>query len=211
LSAVCATQLRTKVHAPCYDSIMPAPLLFELADGTPVLLRTFLPEDRKAVEEAFRRLSRESRYYRFWSRQEEIPDSILNRFLNSRPGHHETWAVQDPASPDEPGYGGGSFWRSDTEPDLAEISLTVADEAQHRGVGTLLLAWLWLRAKAAGIQRLHGAVLADNYTVLDWFRALGATIKMERGQYAFELQLDEALLKDTRAAERLKARLREME
>jgi len=188
----------------------PSPLVLHLQDGTPVLLRTFVPGDRESIIEAFRRLSVDSRYYRFWSGQEQIPDSLLNRFLNPVPGEHETWAALDPERPDEPGYGGASYWRSTKFPHRAEISFTVADEMQRRGLGTLLLALLWLRARASGVTQFTGVVLPDNYTVLNWFRALGSQMAYERGQYSFDLMLDEELLKDTTAAASLKSRIEEI-
>src|SRR6187401_954349 len=116
------------------------PPIIHLQDGTSLLLRLITPDDREAVIEAFRRLSPDSRYYRLWSSQQSLPDSLLNRFLHAEPGRHESWAALDPDAPNEPGCGGASFWRSDTEPEQAEISLTVADERQRSGVGTVLLA-----------------------------------------------------------------------
>lgn len=177
----------------------------------PLLLRLITSADREAVQEAFRRLSPDSRYYRLWSNQQSLPDSLLNRFLNPRPGRHETWAAQHPEAPNEPGCGGASFWREEASPELAEISLTVADECQHTGVGTVLLAVLWLRAKATGIREFFGCVLPDNYAMLDWLRALGATLKLERGHFTFRLPLDEASLKASPTAGRLKMRIREIE
>lgn len=194
---------------PLTDSPVASPLV-HLEDGTAVLLRLFVPSDREAVQEAFRRLSRDSRYYRFWSRQESVPDSLLNSFLNAEPGLHETWAAQDPLKPDEPGMGGGSFWRSKTDSSAAEISFTVADECQHQGVGTLLLAVLWLRAELSGIREFHGYALSDNYAVLDWFRALGAAPKLEHGHFHFVLALDRARLKPTPTASKLCAWLEQL-
>jgi GNAT superfamily N-acetyltransferase len=185
--------------------------LARLSNGQSVLLRMFTPADREAVVEAFRRLSTESRYHRFWDTQKEIPDSVLNRFLNPKPGLHETWAAQHPDAPDEPGYGGASFWRNEDEPWRAEISLTVADEAHHTGVGTVLMAVLWIRAKRSGITEFFGHVLPDNYAMLDWVRSLGAMPRLERGQYVFRLELDETKLRATPTADRLKARLHEAE
>ena len=186
-----------------------APVI-RLENGTPLLMRLITPEDREAVEEAFRRLSPESRYYRFWCSQQALPDSLLNRFLKAVPGQHESWAALHPDAPGEPGCGGASFWRSTAHPDHAEISLTVADECQHSGVGTVLLAALWQRAKAAGITTLFGHVLADNYAMLDWMRALGARMQLGRGEYVFHLPLDESQLKATPASAKLEQRLREV-
>lgn len=184
--------------------------LVQLKDGTPVLLRLLQPDDRDAVIEAFRRLSPDSRYYRFWNRLDQVSETLLQRFLNPQPGLHETWVAQDPERPLEPGYGGGSYWRQVDDAELAEISLVVADEAQHRGVGTLLLALVWVRAYRIGVRRFFGYVLADNYSVLDWFRDLGASMRYEGGQYRFEMSLDPSGLKDTSSARRLVAWLEMM-
>lgn len=190
----------------------PAPdSVVTLDDGTQILLRMFTPADRETVKEAFRRLSPDSRYYRFWSKQDGVPDSLLNSFLNAEPGRHETWAALDPDRPDEPGYGGGSFWRSKTDPDSAEISFTVADECQHKGIGNLLLAVVWIRAAQCGIKKLCGYALPDNYAVLDWFRALGAKMTLSSGHFQFVLPLDEAGLKESHTSAKLKAALREVE
>jgi GNAT superfamily N-acetyltransferase len=186
------------------------PPIVHLQDGTPLLLRLIVPADREAVVEAFRRLSPDSRYYRLWSVQQTLPDSLLNRFLNAEPGQHESWAALDPDRPAEPGSGGASFWRSATQPHRAEISITVADERQHSGVGTVLFAVLWLRAKRVGIGEFFGYVLPDNYRMLDWMRALGARLSLERGQFLFILPLDEASLKQTATSQKLVTRLREL-
>ena len=185
------------------------PPIIQLADGTPLLLRLIMPEDREAVIEAFRRP--DSRYYRLWSSQQILPDSLLNRFLNAEPGRHETWVALDPDAPTEPGSGGGSFWRTEGQPHLAEISLTVADERQHSGVGTVLLAVLWLRAVKSGITEFFGHVLPDNYRMLDWMRAVGARLKLESGQFVFHLPLVVESLKPTATAARLTSRLQELE
>lgn len=187
-----------------------APIV-HLQDGTALLLRLITPADRAAVLEAFARLSPESRYYRLWHAQQTLSDSLLNRFLNAEPGRHETWAALHPETPDEPGCGGASFWRSEVNPDEAEISFTVADEAQHSGVGTLLLALLWRRAKRSGISAFLGHVLPDNYAMLDWVRALGAKLTLGSGQFTFHLPLEEGRLKPTLTSTKLLARLRELE
>lgn len=186
------------------------PLPLALDDGTPVILRPVGPGDRDAVVAAFARLSPESRYYRFWTRHQRLPDSILQRFLQADQVRQGVWAALDPARPDEPGYGAGSWWRSESDASAAEVSFTVADEVQHRGVGTLLLAVLWSAARRRGITRFVGHALPDNYAVLDWFRSLGAAVEIEPGQYIMTLSLDEEVLPRRGAAERLRRRLQEV-
>jgi GNAT superfamily N-acetyltransferase len=190
---------------------VPQPLLpLVLDDGTPVVLRPVGPGDREAVVEAFARLSPDSRYYRFWTRYQRLPDSILQRFLHADQVRQSVWAALDPARPDEPGYGAGSWWRSDDDSAVAEVSFTVADDLQHQGVGTLLLAVLWSSARRRGITRFVGHALPDNYAVLDWFRGLGAVVALEPGQCLMTLSLDEAALPHHDAADRLRRRLEEV-
>ena len=51
-----------------------------LRDGTRVVLRPILPEDRQ-IEKAFvQQLSNESKHFRFMSALRELNDSMLNRF-----------------------------------------------------------------------------------------------------------------------------------
>lgn len=175
-----------------------------LADGTPVLLRPIGPGDREAVLEAFRRLSPESRYGRFWTRYEKLPDSILQRFLHADHVNQAVWAALDPARPGELGFGAGSWWREAPGATEAEVSFTIADEAQHRGIGTLLLAVLWHLAREKGITCLRGHALPDNHAVLDWFRRLGAAMALEHGQIIMRLPLEPRQLRESPASARLR-------
>ena len=185
--------------------------LFQLPDGAPVLLRPVTPADEPLVVEAFRRLSPESRYYRFWSHYPEIPAEMAKRLADPDGGNHVAWTAQIPELPNDPGYGAGSYWRSRTAPDEAELSFTIADEAQHRGVGTLLLAVLWTIGTARGVKVFTGFALPDNYAVHDWFRALGADVRWDGGQFSILLPLDISRLPDTSAAAALRERLAEVE
>ena len=182
-----------------------APIHAALPDGTPVLLRRIGPTDREGVLGAFARLSPESRRARFWTRYERLPESILQRFLHGDPARQDVWAALDPAQPADLGYGGGSWWRDEEDPTVAEVSFTVADDAQHRGVGTLLLGVLWLSARERGITRLVANALPENDAVRAWFTALGAARGHGLGHARYTLPLDEGKLPDSSAAERLRA------
>lgn len=137
-------------------------LELELRDGTPVIVRPLLEEDRPLVAEAYRLLSPEARYQRFWTRTGEmLGDKMLDRLIEQNPEKHVTWAVLDPAR-EFPGVGGASWWRNASDPAEAEISAMVLDDDQGRGIGTLLLAVMWLTAFRAGLDKLVGYTLAEN-------------------------------------------------
>jgi RimJ/RimL family protein N-acetyltransferase len=149
-------------------------LELELRDGTPVIVRPLIEEDRAMVAEAYRRLTPEARYQRFWTRTGEmIGREMLDRLVKQDPANHLTWVVLDPARR-FPGTGGASWWRNAADPKEAEISLMVLDDDQRRGIGTLLLAMLWISAFRAGIERLVGYCLVENRRAANWMRDCGA-------------------------------------
>jgi acetyltransferase len=146
-----------------------------LRDGTPVIVRPLVPADRNALAEAYRQLSPDARFHRFWTRTGEmIGDAMLNRILDLDPTQHVSWTVLDPTRK-FPGLGAASWWRNANHPTEAEISITVLDRHQNRGIGTLLLAVLWLNAFNAGIETIVAYTLHENRRAAAWMKSCGAT------------------------------------
>ena len=124
----------------------PGHLNLILLDGTPVIARPLVPEDRAALSESYRRLSPKSRYNRFWTHTGEmVGDLMLDRVLQQDPATHATWTVLDPTREFSP-MAGASWWRDAKHPADAERSFIVLDDDQGRGIGTLLLVLMWLTA-----------------------------------------------------------------
>lgn len=160
-----------------------------LRDGTPVIVRPLIEDDRALVAEAYRRLSPEARYHRFWTRTGEmLGDAMLDRLLAQDPARHMTWTVLDPAR-EFPGVGGASWWRDSAAPTRAEISAMVLDDDQARGIGTLLLAVMWLTAYRAGIQEIVAYTLPDNRRAANWMRHCGGQGEWDGYKLAFRWQL----------------------
>lgn len=160
-----------------------------LADDSEVMLRPLTPADRGALAEGYRRLSPDSRYQRFWVRTGEvIGDRMLDRLLEDDPGNHEIWAVMDQKR-DFPALAAASFWRSDDDPAEAEFSCTVLDDDQRRGVGTLLLAVLWLAAYRHGITRFVGYTMPENVAAIRWMRDTGAEAEWDGYKVIFRWDL----------------------
>ena len=166
-------------------------LEIQLRDGTPVILRSLLEEDRELVAEAYRRLSPEARYQRFWTRTGEmLGDAMLDRLVHQDRATHMTWAVLDPAR-EFPGVGGASWWRNENDPAEAEISVMVLDDDQGRGIGTLLFAAMWLTAYRAGVERLVAYTLLDNRQAANWMRDCGGKGEWDGYKLAFRWKLDD--------------------
>lgn len=148
-------------------------LQLRLRDHTPVILRPLQEEDRPIIAEAYRRVSPEARYQRFWTRTGEvIGDRMIDRLVENNPDEHMTWAVLDPTR-SFPGLGGASWWRHMELRHEAELSAIVLDQDQHRGIGTLLLATVWLTALRAGVDELVGHTLMENRSAAKWMRDCG--------------------------------------
>jgi GNAT superfamily N-acetyltransferase len=190
-----------------YPFPMP-PERFELTlrDGSPVIVRPLIPGDRESLAEAYRRLSPEARYHRFWTHTGEVVgEKMLNQVLDQDPQQHMTWTVLDPTR-DFPPLGGASWWRDKENPAQAELSAIVLDDDQGRGVGTLLLAVMWLTAFRAGIQQLIGYVQVENRQAAAWMRDCGAQGEYDGYKLIFRWDLENLdLLPETRAATELAA------
>lgn len=182
-----------------------------LRDGTPVIARPLIEQDRPLVAEAYRRLSPEARYQRFWSRTGEmLGDEMLDRLVEQDPTTHMTWVVLDPAR-QFPGVGGASWWRTATNPEEAEISAMVLDNDQGRGIGTLLFALMWLTAFRAGAEHMVGYTLIDNRRAANWMRDCGGGGEWDGYKLVFHWELgDLDSLPETPAATDLAAWLAEL-
>lgn len=147
----------------------------KLRDGTPVIVRPLMSEDREPLAEAYRRLSPEARYHRFWTQTGEVVgEKMLSKVLEQDADRHVTWAVLDPAR-EFPPIGCASWWRDPANPEEAEFSAIVLDGDHGRGFGTLLLAVMWLTAYRAGVEQLVSYVLMENRRAARWMRDCGAS------------------------------------
>lgn len=139
----------------------------ELKDGTRVLLRVMRPEDGPLLRRGFERLSAESRYLRFMGTKAELSDADLEA-LTALDGA-DRFAIgairADTEGGETEGLGVARFARLPEDPEVAEAAVTVVDEAQGQGLGSLLLRRLAAAARERGVQRFCGDVLSANATM----------------------------------------------
>jgi RimJ/RimL family protein N-acetyltransferase len=146
-----------------------------LRDGTPVLLRPILPEDKAELLDGFRRLSPESRYRRFLSPVDELTEEQLRHLTEIDYVDHFAWVAFDLGASGHPGIGVARYVRVPGEPEVAEAAVTVVDDHQGRGLGTLLLEALGAMALENGIARFRGYALEENRAILEVLESLGAS------------------------------------
>ncbi len=145
-----------------------------LRDGTPVLIRPLQASDREALVEGFKQLSARSRYLRFHTYVDHLTEAQIDYLMDVDGKDHVAWAAVRPDLPGQPGMGVARYIRLKDQPAIAEAAVTVLDEYQGKGLGTLLLAHLERSARENGIKVFRNYVLQDNDQMLAIFADLGA-------------------------------------
>jgi GNAT superfamily N-acetyltransferase len=176
-----------------------------LRDGTPVVVRPVESTDKQLLLAGFERLSPESRYARFMAPVVELSEEQLRYLTEIDYVDHFAWAALRADRPGE-GIGVARYVRLADEPDVAEAAITVLDQYQGQGLGTLLLALLAVAARAAGIRWFRAFVLEENAPMRVLLEALGAEASHDSpGVLRMDVPLDPQLLPDSPAARVLKA------
>ena len=142
------------------------------ADGAIVAIRPVTPEDTEALTDLFRRGSADSLRLRFFARPG--PTVLAAEVARlSRPAGPEHGSVAAKLAGTLVGV--ASYERREPADPTAEFAVFVDDAHQGRGIGTLLLEHLAGQARANGITRLSGEVLAGNIRMLRVAGDLAAT------------------------------------
>jgi GNAT superfamily N-acetyltransferase len=132
----------------------------ELRDGAQVLVRQGTSADRELLVRSFERLTPESRYRRFLAPMPELSEQMLRTLTEI--DHHDEEAIVAVDAETAEGLGVARYVRSKVRRDLAEVAVTVIDDWQGRGLGTLLLRVLSARAREEGISSFAALILATN-------------------------------------------------
>jgi len=166
-----------------------------LRDGTPIYMRLLRPDDKELLRAGFHRLSPESRYARFLSPKAALSDDELRYLCEIDQEHHfAIGAVRDPGdgsdgSDPTVGLGVARFIRLSDPPDTAEAAITVVDQAQRQGLGTLLFLRLVAAAAERGIQRFRCEVLVGNAGMTALIEQIDPERTIETGDGVMSIEL----------------------
>lgn len=149
-------------------------LITNLRDGTRIRVRTLRPRDSKDLLKGFAKLSLASRRFRFLSPIHKLTASQLRELTELDQYNQVAIAARAVDRPGRPGIGVARFVRLEQDAETAEFAITVIDEYQNRGVGTLLLRLLLEAARRVGIRTLRGFVLSDNLSMIRVLEKFGA-------------------------------------
>jgi GNAT superfamily N-acetyltransferase len=140
--------------------------------GETITIRPIRMSDMDMERDFIRRLSPESKHFRFLGGVSELPAAELKRLCDVD-GDHTMAFVATVRRADGELEIGVSRYAQNAEADVREIAVTVADEWQHKGLGLQLMSPLIEAAKAHGVRQLYSIDLASNTAMASLAHELG--------------------------------------
>ena len=127
-----------------------------------MLLRPIRADDKRMLADGLRRLSPESVPRRFLTPKRSFSRAEL-RYLTEVDGRdHVALVAENPAEPARRLIAVGRFVRLRDDPEAAEVAITVADDFQGRGLGSILGEHLAHSARNRGIRRFTATMSSQN-------------------------------------------------
>ena len=143
----------------------------KLRDGRAVDVRPLERCDRGLLAAAIRRLSDQSRYFRFASPKPRMSERELDHLVDVDHRDHEALLAIDPLT--GRGVAVARYIQIVGEPGVVELAVTVADDWQRFGLGSALLAGVMKRAGDEGHSTVRASVLATNGRSIAMLRRAG--------------------------------------
>jgi len=133
-----------------------------LLDGARVQIRPIRPDDKGMLADGLRRLSPQSAQRRFLTPKRSFSRAEL-RYLTEVDGlDHVAYVAEHPSLPTSRLIAVGRFVKLQDDPHAAEVAVTVADEWQGRGLGSVLGKHLAHAARNRDIRRFTATMASEN-------------------------------------------------
>jgi len=155
-----------------------------LKDGSTVRIRPARPGDEILVEDYLIGLSPETRRLRFWSQAIDVR-ALARKIVDVDFDTHLTLLVLQGGDGGRM-IGGAQYIRS--EAGRAEVSISVTDEFQGRGIGSILIGQLAQAAAEHGITTFVADVLPENHAMINVFRSSGFQVSIRATPGAIEVE-----------------------
>ncbi len=155
-----------------------------LRDGRRYTIRPIRAEDGTRLQRFVRGLSEQSRYFRFISTLTELTPQMLARYTQI--DYDRELALVATIGPDDPQAADGDEtilgvvrYLLNPDRETCEFAIAIADRLHGQGLGTTLMQAIVDAARAKGLRRIEGFVLAINAPMMGLMRALGFRIETD--------------------------------
>jgi RimJ/RimL family protein N-acetyltransferase len=151
------------------------------------LVRPITPEDRPILDAAFKELSPQSKYLRFFQSASRLSDYQLDYFTHPDGLDHVAWGIIDTTFEPPHGVCTMRFFRLKDNPEVAEAAITVVDSYQGQGLSKVAFSVLNIVAREIGVKRFRHHVLHQNSVANNSLAKLGViNSHVETGVYIKE-------------------------
>ncbi len=143
-----------------------------LPDGTEVTIRPIRPEDAELEIEFVRKLSPETKYFRFMNTMRELPPAMVVRLTQIDYDREMAFVatIEDEGQETQIGV---CRYAVNPDGESCEFAVVVADDWQHRGLARRLMGVLIETARERGLEYMNGVFLASNERMLRFVQKLG--------------------------------------
>jgi acetate---CoA ligase (ADP-forming) len=163
-----------------------------LRDGSTVRIRPARPDDLTRVQDYLLGLSPETRRLRFWTVAVNIGE-LAEKIVDVDYRDHLTLLVLRGGDQGTM-IGGAQYSRMDDG--RAEIGMSVADDWQGKGIGSILLGQLAQAAGERGVTIFVAEVLPENHGMVGVFRESGFPLSIRALPGAIEVEFPVSLTED---------------
>ena len=153
-----------------------------LRNGTPILIRSVRPDDRKRLIAAFEKLDPQSIYTRFFTYKDELTDEDLRSVTEVDFDMRVVLLVTKGSGESETVIGVGSYSAYETANGgrAAEVAFIVEEDYQGQGIAGRLVRHLAEIARANGIGQFEAEVLPENRAMTAVFARSGLPMRERR-------------------------------
>ncbi|MCB1964301.1 MAG: bifunctional acetate--CoA ligase family protein/GNAT family N-acetyltransferase [Rhodocyclaceae bacterium] len=141
-------------------------------DGISVTIRPIKPEDAELEIEFVRKLSAETKYFRFMNTMRELPPAMVVRLTQIDYDREMAFVatITDDGVEVEIGV---CRYAVNPDGESCEFAVVVADDWQHRGLARRLMGILIETARNRGLVYMNGVFLSNNERMLRFVQNLG--------------------------------------
>ncbi len=149
-----------------------------LPDGHEIRIRPIEPGDAEQLKLAFDQLGALTRYRSLLNRIAYLRPADLDYLTDVDHASHEQLVAQDAATGE--GVGSAGYVCEPRDAARARMLIVVADQWQHRGVGTALAQRLTARARAAGVERFDARTIVGHIAARRMLSRMGEIESVRR-------------------------------